>query len=158
MRQWIWIVGATALIVAGVQVPATTAAQEGVQVVDAAWEKAVEANDLDAVMACYAADAVAWLPDSPELKGKEAIRRSYEGLFAANTIKDASFTETHYATVGDRSVGWGRFSLTLVPKGSDKPVVATGRFTEVAERRDGRWVYVVDHASADPAPAAAPKP
>jgi hypothetical protein len=36
-------------------------------------------------------------------------------------------------------------------------VVRTGRFTEVAKKRDGRWVYVVDHASADAAPAAAAK-
>lgn len=156
MRQWIWILGVVALTFVSFRSQAEFAGEDGVQAVDAAWEKAVEANDLDAVMACYAPDAVAWLPDSPELKGAEAIRQSYKDLFAANTIKDASLSETHYTTVGERSVGWGRFSLTLVPKGSDRPVVALGRFTEVAEHRGGRWVYVVDHASAEPAPA--PKP
>ena len=154
MRQRIWILGIAALI--SLRSQAAPVREDGVQAVDAAWEKAVEANDLDAVMACYAPDAVAWLPGSPELKGAEAIRQSYKDLFAANTIKDVSFSETHYTTVGERSVGWGRFSLSLVPKGSDRPVVALGRFTEVAERRGGRWVYVVDHASAEPAPAAKP--
>ena len=158
MRHWTWVLGIAALTVASFHSQAASAGGDGVQAVDAAWEKAIEANDLDAVMACYAPDAVAWLPDSPELKGTEAIRQSYKDLFAANTIKDASFSETHYTTVGERSVGWGRFSLTLVPKGSDQSVVVLGRFTEVAERRGGRWVYVVDHASAEPAPAAAPKP
>ena len=156
MRQWIGVLGVAALTVASFRSYAASAGEDGVQAVDAAWEKAVEANDLDAVMACYASDAVAWLPGSPELKGAEAIRQSYKELFATNTIKDASFSETHYTTVGERSVGWGRFSISLVPKGSDRPVVALGRFTEVAERRGGRWVYVVDHASAEPVPA--PKP
>ena len=31
----------------------------------------------------------------------------------------------------------------------------SGRFSEVAEKRNGRWVYVLDHASAEPAAAAA---
>src|SRR5262245_42829913 len=158
MRQWIWVLGVAALAVASLGSRAAAADEGGVQAVDAAWEKAIEANDLEAVVDCYASDAVAWLPDSPELKGAEAIRQSYKDLLAANTIKDASFSETHYTTVGERSVGWGRISITLVPKGSDKSVVVMGRFTEVAERRSGRWVYVVDHASAEPAPAAAAKP
>ena len=51
------------------------------------------------------------------------------------------------------SVAWGRFSLTLVPKAGGDPVVMTGRFTEAAERRAGTWVYIVDHASAEPAPS-----
>ncbi|MCA1582638.1 MAG: hypothetical protein LC796_14850 [Acidobacteria bacterium] len=76
--------------------------------VDEAWAAAMKANDLDAVMRCYAPDAVAWLPD------------------------------------------------TLVPKASGKAVTMSGRFSEVAEKRNGRWVYVLDHASAEPAPSAAP--
>jgi hypothetical protein len=28
-----------------------------------------------------------------------------------------------------------------------------GRYTDVQEKRNGHWVYVVDHASAEPAPA-----
>ncbi len=152
MRQWIWALGIAALAVASFGSRAVAAEEGGVQGVDAAWEKAVEAGDLEAVMDCYAPDAVAWLPDSAELKGAEAIRQSFKDLLAANTVKDASFSETHYTTVGERSVGWGRITLTLVPKGSDKSVVLLGRFTEVAERRDGRWVYVLDHASAEPAP------
>jgi len=32
-----------------------------------------------------------------------------------------------------------------------------GRFSEMLERRDGRWLYVVDHASAEAPPAAGTK-
>ncbi len=137
---------------------AAPAAPEGVEAVDAAWMKAFKANDIEAVMACYAPDAVAWLPDSPEARGEKAIRETYRGLFAANTIQDVSASDVHYQTVGSRSVGWGRFVMTLVPKGGGKPVAAPGRFVEMAEKRNGRWVYVVDHASMDPAPTPAAPP
>jgi len=133
------------------------AADSGAKSVDAAWVKAMKANDLEAVLACYASDAVAWLPDSPEASGEKAIRAAYQGLFAANTVQDVSTTDTHYKTSGSLSVGWGRYSLTLAPKAGGAAVSMKGRFTEAAERRHGRWVYVNDHASAEPPPSNAAK-
>ncbi len=64
------------------------------------------------------------------------------------------FRDMHHETMGNRTVSWGTFSMTLVPKALGKPVTATGRFTEVTEKRGGKWVYVVDHAPRDPMPAA----
>jgi uncharacterized protein (TIGR02246 family) len=145
-----------ALLTIAVPVAAQAAAPEGVQSVDEAWAKAVKAGDLAAVLALYAPDAVAWFPDAPEARGEQAIRAGYEHLFAENVIEDAAFSNAHYKTVGDSSVGWGNFALTLRPKKGGDPVVVKGRFTEVAERRGGRWVYVVDHASGEPAPAHPP--
>jgi uncharacterized protein (TIGR02246 family) len=140
------------LLVALVVTVRSHAAESGAQIVDAAWIAAVKANDIDAVMKCYAPDAIMWLPNAPTARGAKAIRASYEGLLSANTVKDASLSEVTYRTLGKASVAWGKFSLTLAPKAGGDPVVMTGRFTEVAERRAGRWVYVVDHASAEPAP------
>ena len=139
---------------------ARAAGPNGVEAVDLAWKKAIVANDLEAVLACYAPDAVAWLPDSPEAKGATAIRESYKAFLGGNTIRDFMMTDTHYEVHGDRAVGWGRFVLTLVPKApaDAKPVSISGRFSEVAVKRDGRWVYVVDHASAEPPPAIATTP
>jgi ketosteroid isomerase-like protein len=115
----------------------------------------MKANNLGAVMKCYAKDSVVWAPGEAEAKGSEAIRAMFGRLLDANTVKDASISDGHYQTVGSRSVGWGKFSLTLQPKSGGSPVTMTGRFTEVGERRDGRWVYMVDHASADPPPSEA---
>lgn len=129
------------------------AADSGAKSVDAAWMKAMKANDLDAVMACYASDAVAWMPGSPEASGEKAIRAAYQGLFAANTVQDATVNDAHYKTSGSLSAGWGRFTLTLAPKSGGAPVTVKGRFTEVTERRRGRWVYVADHASGEPPPS-----
>lgn len=129
------------------------AAEEGLQAVDSAWTTAMKANDVEAVMRTYATDAVAWLPDEREARGSVAIRAAYVGLLAAYTVNDVAISTDEYRTVGDSSVGWGTYTLTLTPKAGGAPVVMKGRFSAVAERRDGRWVYVVDHASAEPPPA-----
>ena len=140
------------LLLALVVTARSHAAESGAQIVDAAWIAAVKANDIEAVMKCYAPDAVMWLPNAPSARGAKAIRAAYEGLLSANAVKDATLSDVTYRTVGNTSVAWGRFSLTLAPKAGGDPVVMTGRFTEAAERRGGRWVYIVDHASAEPAP------
>jgi uncharacterized protein (TIGR02246 family) len=130
----------------------------GSQAVDEAWTKAILANDLDAVVACYAPDAVMWTPGDPESKGGKAIREAYTALLKENTVKEAKLSETHYRTVGKTSVGWGHFSLTLAPKAGGAPVTMTGRFTDVAVENDGKWVYIADHASAEPPPKAPAPP
>ena len=134
---------------------AAAAGPAGARAVDEAWRKAITANDLDRIMAVYSENAVMWLPDAPEAKGHEAIRKSYAALLAANTVTAATFANTHYETSGNLSVGWGDFSLTLSPKSGGIPVTLSGRFSVIAKKEKGTWVYVVDHASTHPAP---PKP
>ncbi len=133
------------------------AADSGPAAVDAAWVKGMRANDADAVVKCYAPDAVAWLPDSPAAQGEKAIRSLYEGLLSANTVNDAVLSEVREKHARNVAVRWGKFLLTLTPKAGGDRIVMSGRFSEVLERRAGRWVYVVDHASAEPAATPATK-
>lgn len=128
------------------------AAGSGVSTVDAAWVKAMKAGDVAAVIECYASDALTWIPGAPLARGTKEIRAAYEGYFAAYTIKEASVTEMGNETVGNKSVAWGSFSVTAVPKAGGPPTTESGRYTEVAKRVGGKWVYTVDHASDDPAP------
>ncbi len=144
-----------ALFCSSISFVTAAAAPAGAQVVDEAWRKAITANDLDGIMAVYSENAVMWLPDAPEAKGREAIRKSYAALLAANTVTAATFANTHYETAGDLSVGWGDFTLTLSPKSGGNPVTLSGRFSVIARNEAGTWVYILDHASAHPAP---PKP
>ena len=121
------------------------AAEHGAQMVDQAWVRAMKANDLEATMALYAPDAVAYFPDG-DFKGKPAIRKSCTDLLAAFTVKDAT-SEGTYETTGDTSLGWGYWSLTVVPKGGGDPIPMKGRATVVVKKIGGKWLYVVDHAS-----------
>ena len=132
------------------------AAEEGAKDVDAAWLKAVKANDVDAVVACYWPDAVLWLPDAPEARGEKAIRATYAGLLAANSIVDASLANAVYQTSGDLSTAWGHFTLVLKPKAGGDNHVLKGRFLSVSKKSGGKWRYAADLASAEPPPPASP--
>ncbi len=135
---------AMGLAVLAVAAP-VAAAEHGAQLVDQAWVKAMKANDLEAVMALYAPDAVAYFPDG-DFKGKQAVRKSWTGFLAMFTVKDAT-SEGTYETMGDTSLGWGFWSISVVPKGGGEPTVMKGRATVVVKKIGGKWLYVVDHAS-----------
>ena len=121
------------------------AAEHGAQLVDQGWVKAIKANDLEATVALYAPEAVAYFPDG-EYNGKDAIRKSWTDFLAAFTVKDAT-SEATYDTTGDTSVGWGHWTLTVVPKAGGEPIAMKGRATVVVKKIGGKWLYVVDHAS-----------
>ena len=124
--------------------------------VGAAWIKATRANDLNALAALYADDAVAWFPDENEHRGRAAIRESYKNLLYPFTVIDASLTDGHHLGDANHRTNWGHFSMTLKQKSDGKTITMSGRYTDVQEKRHGKWVYVADHASAEPAPKATP--
>jgi len=122
-------------------------ADPGIASVDQAWIKAITANDLESVIALYAPDAVMYPPDAVDAKGKAAIRENYRGLLSAMTVQSAVLTDSHSETIGDTSFGWGRFTLKMVPKAGGDPIQMDGRYTAVAKKIGGKWLYVADHAS-----------
>jgi len=132
----------------------SAAPPSGAAAVEAQWTKAVKANDVEALVACYAPDAVLWGPGEAQARGTDAIRASYAAMLEDNVVKDAVLSNARHREAGNLSAGWGNFTLTLAPKAGGPPVVIRGRFTEVVEKRNGKWLYVADHASADPPPPA----
>ena len=139
--------------------PKAAAAVHGAKVVDDAFAKAFVANDLAAIVALYAPEAKLYPPDSAFETGA-GIRESFAGLLASYTIKGFKVLDATYETAGTLSVGSGRFTMTAVPKTGGAPEVIEGRFTSVAKKIGGQWLYVSDHASFVPAPPApqVPKP
>ena len=134
-------------------VPAA-AGEHAARLVDQAWVKAMKANDLAAIMALYAPDAVAFFPDG-DYKGAPAIRKSWSDFLAGFTVTDAT-SEGTYQTTGDTSLGWGYWTLTAVPKGGGDAIPMRGRATVVVKKIGGKWLYVADHASM-PLPPPPPK-
>ena len=147
---------AGALILSALGFASAAQAADGAEALDQAWMKAMKAGDAAAVAACYASDAVLWLPGAPEAKGAKAILDEYTGLLGANTVTEVSLTDGHYETSQNMSYGWGHFTMTLTPKAGGAPTTMAGRYVDVAKKVGGKWKYVADHASTNPPPA--PKP
>ena len=117
----------------------------------ACWQPAFEAGDADAVAQCYAPDAVLWLPGAPMMQGRDAIRAGYADFFAAATIQRATLIELGKVAHGNEASSWGTFTVVAVSKTDGKETTEVGRYTDVSRRINGRWQYLVDHASDDPA-------
>lgn len=120
----------------------------------ACWQPAFEAGDAEAVAECYAPDAVLWLPGSPMMQGRDAIREGYSDFFAQFSMKNVVLTEMGHVSDDNEAASWGSYSMTMVSKADGSETASVGRYTDVSRRVDGQWLYVVDHASDDPAPAA----
>lgn len=136
----------------------TLAAHHGGSVQDC-WKPAFQAADAEAVAACYAEDAVLWLPGAPKMQGRDAIRAGYAEFFKNFSIKSVSLDEAGKVAADDHVTAWGSYSMVVVSRADGKEMAQVGRYTDVSRKVDGHWVYVMDHASDDPpalAPAAAP--
>ncbi|HEX9689053.1 MAG TPA: SgcJ/EcaC family oxidoreductase [Thermoanaerobaculia bacterium] len=135
---------------------ATPLRAQGAKTVDEAWKHAFTAGDPAALAALYAPDATMYPPDEMVSKGRDAIRAGYEKFFSAHTVTDVRLEYDFSSTSGDLSVASGRYSFKAQPKAGGAAQTIEGRFTSVAARKGGKWMYVSDHASA-PIPPPAPK-
>lgn len=114
---------------------------------------AFEANDADAVAACYADDAIIWFPGGPMARGRTAIRDGFAHFLGTMTVADFEITELGHETAGDVRIAWGTYRIRTIDKASKAEATQTGRFTDVQKKVKGRWLYTVDHPSDDPPPA-----
>ena len=81
------------------------------------------------------------LPGSGAIKGKKAIADAYAGWLKDDKVTDASLMDTHYASAGKVSTGWGAWKLTTVPKAGGEPTTEIGTFCAVAAG-EGRLLEV----------------
>jgi uncharacterized protein (TIGR02246 family) len=144
-----WIVMSLVLVAA-----AARAGDSPAKALDDRFLKAFNANDVEAIVACYADDAVIYPPDSFQAKGKDAIRQSFQGMLNEFKVSKATISDATYLDTGDRCVGWGTVEFTMTPVAGGEPMAMKGRFTSVSEKRNGRWVFISDHASLPMSPSA----
>lgn len=143
------------LLIAGV-VPAVGSAAEtpaqmvaGAKALDAAFLKAFNAGDVEGVAATYwkSPDVVSMPPDAMVLRGWEAIRDGFQTMVKEMPGAKLELTDPHYTVNGELVITWGLWRITM-PGPDGKPVSIEGRYSDVKAKRDGKWVYILDHASA----------
>ena len=117
-----------------------------------AFVQAVEAENLEALGACYAADATSYPIDGMRVTGREAIRNSWAPLLENFDVTELAVTEGQHTIVGDTAVAWGLFKMTFVAKAGGDPIIMEGRFTDVSKKIGDKWLYVFDHVSVPMAP------
>jgi uncharacterized protein (TIGR02246 family) len=118
--------------------------------VDSAFVAAINAGDLDGVVAVYASDAVLLPPNLPAQRGRTAIRNFWGGFLKAYTLKFETGSDTVEGR-GDLAYNVGHYRFTAVPKERANPGMADeGKFVEILKRQgDGGWKYAVDMYSSN---------
>lgn len=142
-------------LVLSVLVGAPTAAAD-IKDLDEAWMKAMKEGDIAGLLALYDPGAVFYPVDARDLKGAKPIGQYFSEFLARFRVKEVRFTDTGSETEDDLAVSWGRFSMVVEPKAGGAEQTLEGRFTGVARKKDGKWRYIADHASAVLQPARPP--
>ena len=131
---------------------ATGAAAE-IEAIDAKFVDAFNKKDIETIVALYAVDATAMFP-GPELwhSGTVAIRKSFTDFFATCDSPTLMVHHTQYKVSGNLGYGVGLFDMSYKDTKTGEIMTSKGRASSVYEKRGGKWVYVVDHASVPMAP------
>jgi ketosteroid isomerase-like protein len=131
-----------AVLLGSIPASHASAGTGGVEQLNEAFAKALQAGDIDGIMKLYAADAVLFPPGERAARGLEEIRLKWNSVLVANKITQSSFKDVRYVTAANVSAGWGDVFMRLEPKSGREPVMIRGRFSAIAQKRNGVWAYV----------------
>jgi uncharacterized protein (TIGR02246 family) len=127
------------VFVAGLAAPAFAQKAE-IEAVNAKWMEFFNKGDFAGVASLYTADASAFPPGSPIVRGRDAIGAMWKGM--AEKISDAKVTTLEVKSFGATTAGEiGTFSLKT--KGPT-PQEVTGKYVVVWEKVGGDWKLAAD--------------
>ena len=97
---------------------------------------ALNAGDVDTLLALHTDDAVILKPHQPAEIGKPAMRSSLEALFQQFKVDETrSISEIQVA--GEWAFAWGTYRSKLTPRSGGAPSVETGKYVEVLRKSPG---------------------
>lgn len=107
-----------------------------IQAIETEWASAINARDINRIMAVYADDAVSMANNGPMLEGKAAIQQDQEkNMKTAKTGNVMSFETLDVYGDGDVVTETGKSTT----KDATGKVVGTGKYMAVYEKRDGTY-------------------
>jgi uncharacterized protein (TIGR02246 family) len=106
--------------------------------VNRSFEDAVRRGDVDAIAELYEPDALVLPPDSPIVKGREAIRQLWMSAINEHGLKSMLVESVELEIVGDIANEVGHGTLTMAPEGG-KSETAEINFLVIWKQSSGRW-------------------
>src|SRR5271156_5251481 len=137
--------------------PDTRAADESaIRALDAQWEKAAAAKDVDGTVSYYSDDASLLAPNAPIAGSKQAIRAAWASLLGPDVSLSWQANKVEVSRSSDLAYIVGAYQLKD-PHG--KPATDQGKFVEVWKKQaDGKWKVAADIFNSDLALPAPPAP
>jgi ketosteroid isomerase-like protein len=105
-------------------------------------------GDVDALMALYwnSPDLSMFPPDAMAIRGWDAAKAAMTETVKAMAGAKFEILESRNVAHGTVVVGSGLWKLTI-PAAKGPATVLEGRYSDVKAQKDGKWVFVSDHAS-----------
>lgn len=117
----------------------------------AEWDAALNAKDIDGIVALYTDDARMMAPNMPMSTGSDGVRAAFSGMIEAGL--SVKLTSIDTVVAGDLAYNVGTYVLTAGDEQAD-----VGKYLEIWERgADGEWHMSNDIYNSD-LPVAAPEP
>ena len=161
MKKWTWALLGLAIAM-GAAGSSWAASKEdmikGADGVDQAFLKAFNEGNVEAVAAIYwnSPDVLLFPPDAMMVKGIDSLRSSFVQMMTTMKGCKLELKERHQMAVGEVVLGWGLWRMAM-PAPDSGTIEMLGRYTDVKAERDGKWVYLMDHASVPVPPPPASK-
>jgi uncharacterized protein (TIGR02246 family) len=102
------------------------------------FEEAVRKGDADRLAQLYTKDAMAFPPDGPIVKGRDAIRDLWGGVIRDMALRDVRLQTVDLEIAGETACEVGEGRLTLEPPAS-APTTVVVKYVVVWKREGGRW-------------------
>lgn len=147
-----WLLHPALAALAMATLPMLAAAQDaasGIAETNAAFEAAVAADDVAAVVALYTEDAMLMGPNAPSATGRAAIGEAFTGMMEAVGTLDLTTVEVE--SFGDTAYEVG----TYVLEGADGSHMDHGKYVVIWKRTPDGWKLHRDIYNSDMAATAA---
>jgi len=119
--------------------PDLAAIRTEISALENAWAVALNAKDINALMALYADDAISMPDGEPMISGKAAIQKKQEADFAAPaTFSSIAFETLDVYAQGDVVTEVGKSMY----KDAAGKVVGSGKYIAVFEKRNGKYLCI----------------
>jgi uncharacterized protein (TIGR02246 family) len=108
------------------------------------WDAAQNAQDIEAMIALYAVDAVRMNAHMPALIGREAIQEEFLRGWSEADVETRNVVDDVIVS-GDIATARGSWTATVTPKDGSEPLEQSGSWVSVMARQpDGSWLNVWD--------------
>ena len=154
MKKFSFVISALWMVVISTSCASESKMIAAAKELDRKYMEAFNKADLDAYMETYwkSPEALTYLPTQMEVRGWNDMRDASKAFFESVKGAKGEFVESNYKVAGEYVIGWGKWLITL-PDSAGTQI--RGRYTDVKAKRDGKWVYILDHGSV-PLPPASP--
>ncbi len=133
----------------------TEADVEAINQLPATFAAALNAGDLDGIMAGFTDDAVRMPPNAPAIIGKESIRSLMQTNLEQNTYQLDNPPEEVQVS-GDLAFARGTYTVTVTPKAGGESIQREGKYLVVFQKQpDGSWKAARDIWNSDNPPPGA---